>query len=141
MTGLALVLLTACGREYRLPESGATLEGKITYNGDELQFASIFVMGEGRLATGRINEDGRYTVENCPLGDVQVGVNTQASFGEFTSKSMAAGAYQGPEAKGRGKVKNLKFVNVPEKYFDPASSGLSTSVAVGTNTYDITLQK
>jgi hypothetical protein len=144
MVGLACVAMAAlasCGnpRETRLPETGATLEGTVTYKGDQLQFAQIQVLGEGRMATGRIGEDGRYRVENCPLGQVKVGVNTAAARGEYTSKTMQGGVYKGPEAKGKGRV-DLKFMDVPAKFADPEKSELSTSVREGTNTYDIDIK-
>jgi hypothetical protein len=138
----AACLASSCGfsRETRLPESGATLEGVVKYGGEQLQFAQILVIAEGKMATGRIGEEGRYRVENCPLGQVKVAVNTSAARGEYQSKAMAGGAYKGPNAKGKGAVA-LRFVDVPAKYFDPETSGLTTTVKRGSNTYDITIPK
>jgi hypothetical protein len=135
-----LLLITACGRENKLAESGATLEGTVTFKDEQLRFANISVSGEGRLASGRIDENGRYKVENCPIGEVKVGVNTQSAMGEYTSETMRGGAFKGTEAKGRGKV-SIKMIHVPEKYFVPETSGLSTTVKAGNNTYDIVITK
>ena len=138
---LAVALGSCLGpREARLPESGATLEGVVKYGGEPLQFAQIQVVGGDKMATGRIGEDGRYKVENCPLGPVKVGVNTSAARGEFQSKAMQGGLYKGPDKQGKGAVA-LKFVDVPAKYADPDTSGLTTTVEPGSNAYDITVPK
>ena len=127
-------------RETRLPETGATLEGTVKYGNDQLQFAQVQVLGADKMATGRIDEEGRYRVDNCPTGDVKIGVNTMAAMGEYRSKTMQGGLYKGPEAKGKGKV-NLRFIDVPEKYADPNKSGIRTTVNSGSNTYDIVIPR
>ena len=136
------ICLASCPnpREVRLPESGATLEGAVKYGSEELQFAQIQVLGEGRMAYGRIGEEGRYKVENCPLGEVKIGVNTSAARGEYQSRVMQGGVYKGPGGKGKGKV-SLTFVDVDPKFADPEKSGINTTVSAGTNTYDITIPK
>ena len=102
----ALALATAsCGkftREERLPDSGATLEGTVQFGGEPVQFAMILVQTQNGSATGRIGDDGRYRVENVPLGDVKVGVNTAAAQGEFQSKMMSARGLQGAGGQGAG---------------------------------------
>jgi len=138
--GLAVVLVPALvlgcqGGARRLPETGATLEGTVSYGGEKLQFAMVLVQSADKSssATGKIGEDGRYRVENVPLGEVRVGVNTSAARGDFQSKMMAAS--QG-KAKGQ-----LRFLDVPAKYFDPERSGLTTTVSKGVTTYDIPIPK
>src|SRR5688572_27977064 len=57
-------ILAGCTRyEYRLPETGATLEGTVTYGGETLQMAQINVLGEKSQGIGEI-QNGRYKVEN-----------------------------------------------------------------------------
>ena len=140
---LAVLLTTSCRYvpEERLPETGVTLEGTVTYGGEPVQFAMILVKTADAVATGRVGDDGRYRVENAPAGDVLIGVNTAAATSEYTSKMMGAGAYKGPEATGKGKVTGLKFVQVPPKYADPETSGIKTTVQKGNNTFDIVIPK
>jgi len=139
LASLALVSLLAAscsrGGAVRLPETGATLEGTINYGADKVQFAMILVQSPDKSgsATGKIGPDGRYRVENVPLGEVNVGVNTSAGRGDFQSAVMAS-------SQGRPKGQ-LRFLDVPAKYFDPDKSGLKTSVSRGANTYDITIPK
>lgn len=135
--------VAACGsnRAVALPESGATLTGTIKYGPDQLQYANVLVRGAGDgVAMGVILDDGTYTVENAPLGEVKVGVLPKASYGRYMSHVMSGGAYTGPEGKGRKKV-NLKFLDVPDQFYDPETSGLTTTVVKGTNTFDIVIAK
>src|SRR5438552_11231046 len=128
------VLAASCGeRGERLPETGASLEGTISYGGAKVPFAMVTVMGQNGMATGNVREDGRYNVKNVPLGEVTIGVNTMAAKGEYVSKVMA-------ESKGKGKSPS-KFVDVPAKYQDPENSGLKTTVTKGVNAYDIVIPK
>lgn len=135
-----LVLWSAgCEKGHRRTETGATLEGTITYGSQKVPAALVIVAGKDHSATGNVGEDGRYKVENAPLGEVNIGVNTAAARGEMQSKIMAE-AYKGPGAKGVGKASKLQIVDVPGKYGTPESSGITTTVNKGANTYDIVIK-
>jgi hypothetical protein len=147
----AAVLVTSCGlcaascgygvKEERLPETGATLEGTVAYGAEKVPVALIIVAGEHGSATGHIDEaTGRYRVENVPLGEVKVAVNTDAAKGEMQGKLMA-GYYKGPEAKSKGIMAPPKVIDVPPKYRNPDTSGLKTTVQQGANTYDIKIPR
>lgn len=136
----AFVFLASCGeRGQRYPETGATLEGVVKYRNKPVPLALVIVVGKDTSANGKADEEGRFKVENVPLGEVEIGVNTDAAKGEMMSKSMA-GAYKGPDGKGAGKLKMPELVEVPNKYFDPTGSGIKTTVKKGANTYDIELK-
>lgn len=139
----AAAFTTSCRyvKEERLPETGATLEGTVTYGGEPVHFAMIQVQGSNASATGKVGEDGRYRIENVPVGEVRIGVNTAAAQGDYQSKAMAAGAYKGPDGKGKGQVTGVKFVQLPRKFFSPDTSGLKTTVGKGPNTYDIQIPR
>ena len=123
-----------------LDESGATLEGTIKYGTEDVQFAMIIAQTATGSATGKVGPDGKYKLQNVPLGEVTIGVNTDAATGDFTSASLAAGSYKGPESKGVAKV-DIRFTKVPAKFFDPTTSGLKTTIKKGVNTYDIVIAK
>lgn len=128
------VAFTGCTRyEYRLPETGATLEGTIKYNGETVQMAQINVLSEKGQSLGVI-EDGRYKVERVPLGDIKIGINTEAERGNFIGQSMA-------RSKGVSTGPALKFIALPAKYWDADTSGVTTTVKKGKNTFDIVLKK
>jgi hypothetical protein len=117
------------GRYEPLPETGARLEGTVTYGHEKVPAATIIVAGQAGASTGHIGDDGRYKVENAPLGEVTIGVNTAAARGEAMGKAMAPGG------------KAFKMVEVPTKYQDPTKSGIKFTVNKGENTFDIAIPK
>jgi hypothetical protein len=141
----ALALVTAvaplgCNRyERRLPETGATLEGAVTYGGQPLPIAMVVAVGEKWQATGRA-ENGHYKIENAPLGEVKIGVNTDAIKGQLIGQQIAA-SYKGPEAKGGSRPAPPKLVEVPAKYAEPENSGVTAIIKRGKNSFDISLAK
>jgi hypothetical protein len=133
-------LLCGCSSyEARLPETGASLEGTVTYGGEAVPMALVVVVGSHGSATGQM-EEGRYKVENVPLGEVKIGVNTDAARGQLISQQMAQG-YKGPGAKGGSRPPPARFVEVPKKYAEPESSGVTTQIKRGANKFDIVLTK
>jgi hypothetical protein len=141
---VAVGLTAGCGSNapVAIVESGATLEGTVTYGGEQLHYAQITVSGGGKVATGNIGEDGRYKVENAPTGEVTIGVNPKAAMGQFQSDQMQAGAMTGgPDGKAGRKKTNVKFTDIPEKFYEPDKSGLKATVNKGTTTHDIAIPK
>jgi hypothetical protein len=141
---LCAAALAGCGyggKEQRLPETGATLEGTIKYGNEPVAYAVVRVVTESGSAEGNVGEDGRYKVENVPTGPVKIGVNTNAAKGDYTSATMSR-SYKGPEFKGKtGPVQLPKFVSVPAKYAEPDTSGITTTIQSGSNTFDIVIPK
>jgi hypothetical protein len=144
LLGTVCTVLTSCGygvKEERLPETGATLEGTVTYGTEKVPLALVIVTGANASATGEIDEaTGRYTVSNVPLGEVKISVNVEAAKGKMQSKLMS-GYYQGPEAKKAGVVAPPRVVEVPTKYTDPKTTTITTTIQSGTNTFDIKIPK
>jgi hypothetical protein len=134
--GLAL-LLAGCGtglREKRLPETGATLEGTVRYGGEPVLVAMVIVQGENGAGTAFIGEDGRYRIENAPLGTVHVAVNTAAGRGDMMGKMMA-------RANGKSQGALPSIISVPARYADPMRSPITTTVNTGENTFDIVIPR
>ncbi len=133
------LLPMACGtREVTYPETGATLEGKVTYGNEPVPFALVIAVGQ-TSATGKVDRDGSYTITNCPLGEVKIAVNTEAGRGDYMTLVMSSS-----QPRPDGKVTNtakIKFVDVPKKYHDPETSPLRTTVSKGTNTFNIQIPK
>ena len=121
-----------------IPETGATLEGRVTYGDQPVPMALVIVAQTGGgSATAFANDDGYFKVENVPVGDVLIGVNTDATKGQMTGRAMAG---TDPNVKGK-KVVTPKLVEVPKKYHNPDTSGLTTKTQKGTNQYDIKVPK
>ena len=138
--GIACVSISACGsKEITLKTTGAKLSGTVQYGTDKIQFAKIIVKNQSGSAQGDINDDGIYSMDNVPLGEVTVAVNTEAGRDGFMRKSMAQ-SYKGPDAKGKGKSE-YKLISVPAKYQDLDQSPLKTKIEVGENTFNIEIKK
>jgi hypothetical protein len=88
----------------------------------------VITAGEGGGAQGFVGDDGRYKIENVPLGEVKIGVNVEAGKGQLMSKIMSKQAVP-------------KVVNVPAKYDNPDTSGITTTINKGANTFDIVISK
>lgn len=127
-----LLVSTSCGKKTeRLKLSNATLEGTVTYKGKPVPYALVIVTNGSQSATGNAGPDGKFKVEHVPLGEVQIGVNTDAAKGIAMSAIMAA-------QKGGGSPPPA-LVDVPKKYFEPSTSGITTTIQDGANTFDIEL--
>jgi hypothetical protein len=130
-------MITSCEKGEKLKETGATLEGTVTYKKQPVPYALIVVTGGGDFgsSSGQIGENGRFRIENCPTGEVKIAVITEAVKAQVM---MSSGKYAGPDAKGAGKAA-AKFLDVDKKYADPTTSGITTSVNKGTNEYNIVI--
>jgi hypothetical protein len=134
LLGLGL-LLAGCSRyrEVRYPESGATLEGTVTYGKDKVGAALVIAQNGSGAATAFVDDDGRYKLTNVPLGEVSIGVNTEAGKGQAFGKFMAAA---------QGKAKGApRIVEVPGRFANPATSGIKTTINEGANTFDIVIPR
>jgi hypothetical protein len=130
---LCCAALTSCSDDVeRLELSNATLEGTVTYKGQPVPYALVIVTNENASSTGNAASDGTYKVEHAPLGQVQIGVNTDAGRGLMMSESMAV--RQGD------KQPAAKFVAVPKKFHSPSQSGITTTVVDGVNQFDIKIE-
>jgi hypothetical protein len=131
-----LLLLAGCGlgvHEVRYPETGATLEGTVTYGKDKVGAALVVAQNGSGSATAFVDDDGHFKLENVPLGEVNLAVNTEAGKGQAMGKAMAAA---------QGKAKGApKIIDVPSRFADPSKSGIKITINKGPNTYDIIIPR
>jgi hypothetical protein len=133
LLGLA-VFLASCGpKGVRYPETGATLEGTVTYGKDHVMVALVIAQNGSGAANAFVDDDGKYRLQNVPLGEVNIAVDTVAGKGQAIGKFMA-------QSQGKGKGAP-KIIDVPTKYADPGKSGIKTTISKGPNTYDIVIAK
>jgi hypothetical protein len=133
MVGLAL-LLAGCGPGgIHYPETGATLEGTVSYGGEKVEVALVIAQNATGSSTAFIGDNGRFKLENVPLGEVNLAVNTDAGKGAAMGSMMARSQGQAKDAP--------KIIDVPAKYADPATSGIKTNISKGANTYDIVIPR
>jgi hypothetical protein len=142
LPGILVICVMGCGqRAYEIPDSGATLEGSVTYDGKPVPMALIVVRSETASADARIVEPGKYKVPSVPIGKVKIAVDTDAMRGELMSRSMAQ-AYKGPGGQSSAEAgKKLSFIAVPGKFADPDSSGITFEIKKGANTFDIVIPR
>jgi hypothetical protein len=133
--------VTACGggREVTNKTTGNSLVGTVKYGDEQLQFAMIMVTVGGQTSTGFIGDDGTYKVDNVGTGEAQLAVYPEPAKGNYNSKIMGE-SYKGPGAKGSGKV-SVKWIDVPQKYHTPETSGLKATITAGENKHDIVIPK
>jgi hypothetical protein len=126
-----VVSLTGCGGfgAQRVPLTGATLEGKVTYGTEKVPVGLIIAVGPNGSSQAKLEDDGTFKMENAPLGEVSLAVNVKAGEGALMSRRMS----------GDKNIPNP--VHIPTKYSDPATSGIKTTIAKGENTYDIAITK
>jgi hypothetical protein len=131
--GLVFALATGCGGPYT-----GTVTGKVTYKGTPLPGGIVtFIHPDGRIGQATIKEDGSYTVEQAPGGDVKCTVQTVKPI-PAVPKSMASKLPGGGHAA-EPVYPAGKYVRIPEKYSKPETSGLNLTVHRGSQNYDISL--
>jgi hypothetical protein len=124
--------IAGCGpyvHEVRYPETGATLEGSITYGKEKVGAALVIAQNQSGSATAFVDDNGHFKLENVPLGDVNIGVNTDAGKGQAMGRLTAQS-----QGKAQG---SPKLIDIPARFANPATSGLKTTIQKGANTFDI----
>jgi hypothetical protein len=141
--GWCVLLLAGCS------SSEGTITGKITYQGKLLPAGTVtFVPGQGGHAVTSEIQDGEYKVTKVPVGSVKIAVTTpsQAPPSQFLETKMALPtellekARPGKSGEGPAKAPQAKKpVPIPKKFSDPDTSGLTYTVKVGSQVFDIDL--
>src|SRR5687767_1429206 len=133
LLGLAFLQVSCGPTEIVYPETGATLEGTVTYGKDQVAAALVIAQNDTGSATAFVDDDGRYRMQNVPLGEINLAVNTDAGKGQAMGKAMA-------QSQGRAKGPT-NLIDVPEKYADPAKSAIKTTINKGTNEFNIVIPR
>ncbi|REJ71819.1 MAG: carboxypeptidase regulatory-like domain-containing protein [Planctomycetota bacterium] len=136
--GLCVVLLVGCGgpTEKEMPET-APVSGTVMYNGSPVEGATVTLQPAAgsqdlKPASGTTDGQGQFTVstfvsgsdyaEGAMPGDYAVTVTKTAGAGGEMSAEDLTGATKPDDAMEAGKSE------LPEKYADAATSGLTASV-------------
>jgi hypothetical protein len=112
---IASVAVTiGCGPQRAERPDRAIVSGTITYQGKPVSGGNIaFIAASGgNTASGVLKSDGSYSIDDAPIGQNQVSIDTES-----------IKPYLGPN-----------YVKLPEKYLSPEKSGLTFEVKAGENT-------
>ena len=97
------------------------MTGKVTYNGQPLQFGVVMIQGKGgQPATGKIQSDGSFTLETRGEGDgVPVGEN-----------KVKVLCYEGqnPEVLEKNPRTQLGNPLIPARYLTYRTSGITVNI-------------
>jgi hypothetical protein len=133
--GLLLAGMSGCG------SSKASVSGKVSFRGKPLAMGTVYmVASDGIQVPASIGEDGSYKIDQIMSGKVRISVNSPKP--EPVNSATAARARKGlPAAAATVPSPDLaKWIEIPEKYGDTATSDLTTELKGGENTYNIELQ-
>ena len=105
------------------PPTGS-ISGKVTFNGAPVTTGVITLVNEqaGLGASGELDGSGNYRIESIRTGEYKVAVHRPPP----------------PPGSGPEILKNWKL-NIPDKYQDIESSGLTATIEEGENTADFGL--
>lgn len=133
VTGLVVLstVATGCNRSEPL----GRVYGQVTFQGEPVT-AGLLVFSnhqKGVHMTAELGSDGSYELQTAggfglPLGTYKVAVNTPIP---------EPPVYGAPNSIPANKPRANSYVNIPEKYQDFETSGLSITVEKGDNQFDI----
>lgn len=148
--GAAVVWLAGCSDG---AGARATVKGKVKLGEKPLYTGTVIFTAKGaenRIGSGAIDQEGNYTIGDAPVGDVEISVSVPKMGmmgkmpGGVTDKAKPPPGVSikdpsGGMAMTPTGVDPTKIVPIPDKYSNPATSGLTYKVEKGPQTHDIVL--
>lgn len=117
--GLFAGLLTGCGKGGSA--QGVAVTGTVTLGDKPVEAGLVtFLTDDGKTASAELQDGGKFSLANAPVGKVYIGVNTQ----------MLRGQSRQNLKQSKGKEKGT-FLEVPPRYADPKTSGLTETIEAG----------
>jgi hypothetical protein len=137
-----LIGTTGCMKNSREPQS-AEVSGKVLFKGKALPGGQVlFVATKGGFpSSAPIDENGNYRI-NAPIGDVQISVTNRMFQPQRKGKSGQGQDHRlnkRPDHQQEAKSIKGRYVPIPPRYADGATSGLTYTVTPGPQTHDIEL--
>src|SRR5438105_4200207 len=129
----AACLVCACGCGWR----NATVHGKVTLGGRPVTYGSIILASpDGTARSAALEPDGSYKVEGMRAGEIRVAVLTPDPARSLRGKRLTGPGMRGtPMAK--SDTPGPRWTRVPDKYANPATSGITHVLSAGDVAYDI----
>lgn len=122
--------------------SKGNVNGKVTHKGKPVASGSVTLIASDKLAYATmINADGTFSIPNVPAGPVQIAVVSPnpgaATRGSSKSGSGTDDASGGPDVAAPAAG---GWFEIPERYADHQSSGLTGTVRSPVTTIDLNLE-
>jgi hypothetical protein len=149
LLAFGLLILVGCGPDYK---ARAVVKGKVTMGNKPLTSGTVVFYGpQGVTSTATIDENGNYTMNDAPVGDVTITVTVSVppAMGPGglkaeieRRKKPAGGDSKDPEGGSPGIAMSkmpTTFVRIDEKYSKPETSGLKYKVEKGEHVHNIEL--
>jgi hypothetical protein len=139
LVGSAALILAAAG----CGDPVAKVSGKVTYKDKSLPGGTVvFVTDDNkRLERVEIQSDGTYSSDKVPVGSLRVGVEPPPK--SLKGMSMIPKGSKMPtdmpESLKKVYEEGSNYVDIPAKFRDPATSGISVTVERAGRTFDIPL--
>ncbi len=142
ITGLIIATLgfVGCSGGSELPDGDTgTVKGKVTSNGKSVPDGTSIVFlhkDKGITASSAIAADGTYSLrmrrgDAILVGDYQIGI-TPPTAEMSAAETEAAITGEAPSAK--------EWPEIPKKYQNPETSGVTFTVKAGENTFDLDMK-
>jgi hypothetical protein len=144
-----VAIVLGCGDSYR---SRAVVKGQVTIGGKNLTAGTVEFHSKAeanKVGVANIDANGNYTMSDAPIGEVMVAVRVPKMTGmaAMAQKGGAGAPPPGVALKDPSGQMNMemnmadpsKIVQIPDKYGDFATSGLTHKVEKGETTHNIPL--
>jgi len=131
----AVLLAAGCGGDG--VNRGGKLTGKVTIDGKPVSAGEVIIEGADRKhsMSGKIRNDGSYTIIDPPLGSCKLAVVT-STFKDVPPPTAKKGPIDYTDPKtGEWPI----YVPTPARYEKTETSGLTVDVKAGEQTHDIPL--
>jgi hypothetical protein len=147
--GLGLLLLVVAAPIGCQSKATGVVKGKVTFANKPLGIGTVaFFAADNRHASGAIQRDGTYTINDAPVGDVKIVITVPSRSSmmmmgrggppkppkdmKMPSEMLPPG-YTGPEGPG-------EYVPISERYAKLETTDLTYTVTKGEQTHDIPLK-
>ena len=146
---LVLLALAGCG------SGTGAVTGRVTFRGKPVVSGSVLMMGaDNKLVSGPLDAEGRYALNSVPLGTVQVALVSPnpnpppppllRRLLKRREKEMKLleekKDVKDPPAPAAPKADRRKWFPLPKQYELADTSGITTTIHEGDNTFDIELK-